>query len=203
MEIELKYRLSDKSYAKLFQLLSKIGTLVSTHHQTNYFFDSNNELEKKRITFRLRKAGDHAVMTMKGKKKGAISNHQIKDGISRVEELEHPISMEDYEAIVRNPSSIVNYQYDNVKELLEELQTRDIAITGHFENKRSHFQWNQLDLELDETTYDFGKAYELECEHVEPTKIQKVLEELFKEHGIEFGYSKRSKFGNMKAREVI
>jgi uncharacterized protein YjbK len=212
MEVELKVRLGKESYIKLFNLLTKVGILVSTDLQSNYFLDSKNELEQKRITFRLRRAiktmpnkeqVTACTMTMKGKAKNGVSNHGIFEGISRVEELEHSISILDFEQIIANPSSVTSFKYDLVPLVLEELTSRDIIITGQFENKRSHFKWNDLDLELDETSYPFGTAYELECEHPQPTKVKQLLEDLFRENGIDFGYSKRSKFGNMKAKQII
>jgi hypothetical protein len=38
---------------------------------------------------------------------------------------------------------------------------------------------------------------------VRPEKAKILLEELFKENEIEFTYSKRSKFGNLKAGSVL
>jgi uncharacterized protein YjbK len=192
------------------ELKNPLIDLSSTDFQSNYFIDSNKELEQKRITFRLRKAiksfdgfeKTECTMTIKGKANG-ISKHAIQDGISRVEELEHSISNTDFESMLNEPKRIPEFKYELVPVILSELLTRDFQISGQFENKRSHFKYNGLNLELDETTYPFGMAYELECEHSEPQKVKSELEQLFQENGIEYSYSKRSKFGNMKAGVVI
>ena len=38
-----------------------------------------------------------------------------------------------------------------------------------------------LKIELDETQYDFGTCYEIECESDDPEKVKKVLEYFFKD----------------------
>ncbi|CAN1147447.1 Triphosphate tunnel metalloenzyme 3 [Linum perenne] len=57
-------------------------------------------------------------------------------------------------------------------------------------------------LELDETMYDFGNSYELECETREPEKDKKLIEELLQENGIEFSYSTANKFAVFRSGKL-
>ncbi|KAH8512537.1 hypothetical protein H0E87_005992 [Populus deltoides] len=85
----------------------------------------------------------------------------MSDGISRVEEQEEPIDPKIGRMCVAEPG----------------------------QNVRQVFDWKGLKLELDETIYDFGTSYEIECESKEPEKDKKLIEGLLKDNGIEFSYS--------------
>ncbi|KAJ4953573.1 hypothetical protein NE237_030405 [Protea cynaroides] len=55
---------------------------------------------------------------------------------------------------------------------------------GGFRNVRTVFDWKQLKLELDETQYDFGTSYEIECESDGPEGVKKLLEGFLMDNGI-------------------
>ncbi|KAI8901821.1 CYTH-like domain-containing protein [Globomyces pollinis-pini] len=214
MEVELKFRIpNEATYIKLLDLFnnSNDAQFISTDQQQNYFFDNTlHELENQRTTFRLRRVFSTSesneiikklVMTMKGKhKKGKLEN-----GIARVGELEQVIENADFDLMITNPTSIPSFQskYHVIPELLDELSNQDISLTHKFENKRTIFKWKELKIEIDETQYTFGTAYEVEVEHHNPEKTKILLETFLRENDIPFSYSTRSKFGNMKAGSVL
>ncbi|KAJ3255937.1 hypothetical protein HK103_005853 [Boothiomyces macroporosus] len=193
MEVELKYRLTKQEYDKCLALFNSLSDcqLVDTEYQENYFYDNSNlELEKKRVNFRLRRINakeTKSVITIKGKGQNHVT---LKDGVSRISEIEETIDNQVFDQMKNDPSSILNLKLDIVESLREELTAFDLSLSG-------------LELEVDETEYDFGTAYEIEVEHADPETTRAQLEGLFNSHGITFSYSKRSKFGNLKAREII
>ena len=139
-----------------------------------------------------------------------------------------------FDEIIESPNTALPRNADKI-DLIKTFQSlvspsSFIELCGKFKNTRLVFQMkleNQkvsnddfLILELDETEYDFGTAYELEgifffstsifsytliykVETKNPERAKWILEEMFKQNGIEFTYSKRSKFGNLKAGSII
>lgn len=77
-----------------------------------------------------------------------------------------------------------------------------LVVLGGFKNLRAVYDWNGLKLELDETQYDFGTCYEIECETSEPEKAKNLLEELLKTNGIQYSYSKTNKFAIFRSRKL-
>lgn len=71
---------------------------------------------------------------------------------------------------------------------------KKLVCLGGFRNVRAVYEWDGLKLELDETRYDFGTCYEVECETLEPERTKNLLEELLKSNGVEYSYSKANKF---------
>jgi uncharacterized protein YjbK len=212
MEVEIKLRIDKENYIKIKGLFDSLqdAQLVSTDFQHNYFLDCiNNELEKKLVNFRARRTISESskgttttsIITMKGKSVSAT----LTDGISKVSEVEDTISNNFFDLIVNNPNSIRKYkdEYPLFKLFLDEISDQDIRITSDFKTIRSVYNWKGLIVEIDWTTYSFGDAFEIEVEHYEPEKIKIMLENLLKSNDIKFSYSKRSKFGNMKAGFII
>lgn len=79
---------------------------------------------------------------------------------------------------------------------------KGLVCLGGFKNVRAVYDWNGLKLELDETHYDFGTSYELECESLEPEKTKKLLGELLKKNGISYSYSEVSKFAIFRSGKL-
>jgi uncharacterized protein YjbK len=77
-----------------------------------------------------------------------------------------------------------------------------LVCLGMFRNVRQVFDWKGLKLELDETIYDFGTSYEIECESKEPEKDKKLIEGLLKDNGIEFSYSEANKFAVFRSGKL-
>ena len=59
-----------------------------------------------------------------------------------------------------------------------------------------------LKIELDETQYDFGTCYEIECESDDPEKVKKVLEYFISENGVAFRHSVKSKFAIFRSGKL-
>lgn len=93
---------------------------------------------------------------------------------------------------------------------------------GGFKNVRDVYAWNGHQIELDETKYDWGTLYEIECEtvsaflslmldvvlkdwylQVDPESMKAKLETLLKGHGITYEYSKVTKFKNFINRTLL
>ncbi|PWA65738.1 protein kinase-like domain, CYTH-like domain protein [Artemisia annua] len=73
---------------------------------------------------------------------------------------------------------------------------------GGFKNLRNVYEWNGLVLEVDETSYEFGKLYEVECESTEPERAKGLIEGFFKENGVEYEYSVMSKFAIFRSGKL-
>lgn len=83
-----------------------------------------------------------------------------------------------------------------VKRLRDDFGVEDegLVCLGGFRNVRAVYAWNGLNLELDETHFDFGTNYEIECESSEPEIVKKLIEDFLEENGISFSNSEASKF---------
>lgn len=73
---------------------------------------------------------------------------------------------------------------------------------GGFRNVRGVYEWKGLKIEVDESNYDFGTCYEVECESSNPEKDKKILEKLLEENGIRFQYSEVSKFSIFRSGKL-
>ncbi|KAF8400584.1 hypothetical protein HHK36_013883 [Tetracentron sinense] len=192
MEIEVKLLLPDSaSHQKLSELLSPF--YLKTHHQENVFFDgAASELSSKRAILRLRFYNGDSLCVVSLKAKSVII-----DGVSRVEEDEEEIHPSIGRACVAEPWRLGSVDSSRLlRRAREEFGVGDkgFVCLGGFRNVRGVYDWKGLKLELDETMYDFGTAYEIECESADPEGVKKLLEEFLKENGISYSYSKVSKF---------
>lgn len=89
-----------------------------------------------------------------------------------------------------------------VKRVKEEFGVEGLVCLGGFKNVRRVYDWKGLKLEVDETMYDFGTCYEVECECFEPEKAKVLMEELLRSNGIEYCYSEVSKFATFVSRKL-
>ncbi|XP_008228669.1 PREDICTED: triphosphate tunel metalloenzyme 3-like [Prunus mume] len=194
MEVEVKLRLSDTSaHQKLTDLLSPFH--VQTLIQENIFFDgSNAELSSNRAILRLRFYDGVSPCVLSLKAKPVIS-----DGVSRVQELEEPFDPVLGRSCVAEPwrLSVVDSSALLMR-VREEYGVREEGLgfvcLGGFRNVRGVYEWKGLKIEVDESNYDFGTCYEVECESSNPERDKKILEKLLEENGIRFQYSEVSKF---------
>ncbi|PKI48468.1 triphosphate tunnel metalloenzyme 3-like [Punica granatum] len=190
MEVEIKLKLPDSTaHQKLSELLSPFH--LKTLTQENVFFDSPAaELVKNFAALRLRfyDLDSRCVISLKAKP-------VISGGISRVEEEEEPLDPVLARTLVAEPSRILSVNPSNVvRRVREEYGVKELVCLGGFRNVRSVYEWRGLTLELDETMYDFGTSYEIECETVEPERDQKLIEGLLSENGVRYTYSSMNKF---------
>ncbi|XP_059637858.1 triphosphate tunnel metalloenzyme 3 isoform X4 [Cornus florida] len=199
MEVEVKLRLPDSaSLQKLLSLLSPFH--LKTHRQYNTFFDgAASELSSRRAVLRLRFYDDDAKCVVSLKAKAVLV-----DGVSRVEEDEEELDPLIGRECVANPSRLGSIDLRVLRRVRDEFGVVDggFVCLGGFRNVRAVHEWNGLKLEVDETMYDFGTLYEIECESNEPEKAKKLLEDYLKENGIGYSYSEASKFAIFRSGKL-
>ncbi|OAY52762.1 triphosphate tunnel metalloenzyme 3 [Manihot esculenta] len=201
MEVEVKLRLPDSNaHQKLSTVLSLFR--VKTLAQENIFFDSkNSQLTSNLAVLRLRfyNLDSHCVLSLKAKP--TISN-----GISRVEEQEEPLDPQIGRMCVAEPWRLGSLENSNiigrVRDEFGVKEKEGFVCLGGFRNVRQVFDWKGLKLELDETIYDFGTSYEIECESKDPEKDKRLIEGMLKENGIEFSYSEVNKFAVFRSGKL-
>ncbi|KAE8724287.1 hypothetical protein F3Y22_tig00010533pilonHSYRG00126 [Hibiscus syriacus] len=93
------------------------------------------------------------------------SKPKLSQGVSRVEEHEKPIDPSLARSFLTDPNGLLELRNDS--RIMER---------------------------LDESVYDFGVSYEIECESREAERDKKLIEEFLKENGIDFKYSDINKF---------
>ncbi|KAJ8559929.1 hypothetical protein K7X08_003987 [Anisodus acutangulus] len=154
MEVEVKLRLPDSSaHQKVLSLLSPYHT--KTHHQRNAFFDGAcGELRTRRAVLRLRFYENlenvKCMVCLKGKA-------TIIDGVSRVEEDEEELDSKIGYECVANPSKLMEVVCLDDSRVLrrakEEFHVGEEGFIGlgGFKNVRNVFEWNGVELEVDET----------------------------------------------------
>ncbi|MQM03880.1 hypothetical protein Taro_036665 [Colocasia esculenta] len=211
MEVEVKLRLPDgAAHQRLSDVLAPWH--LRTHLQENLFFDgAAGELSAQRAVLRLRfYDGDaRCVLSLKAKA-------QLSGGVSRVEEEEEEVEPPALgRACVADPNKLLtSLPASRIMEKVKMVffsngdagERRDeLVCLGGFRNVRGVYKWEEegLTLELDETHYDFGTSYELECETAEPEKAKEVLEALLKKHGVPYSYSQSSKFATFRAGKLL
>eukprot|EP00879_Flechtneria_rotunda_P016822 GHRR01017607.1.p1 GENE.GHRR01017607.1~~GHRR01017607.1.p1 ORF type:complete len:202 (+),score=60.18 GHRR01017607.1:305-910(+) len=198
MEVEVKLRLpGPEAHQQLEQLLAT--GRKATHRQENYFFDgSKRELNSQRVVLRVR-FYDHdkkAVLTLKGQQ-------VLVDGIGRASEVEEPVDPAVGREALKNPSSLLQLPGDILQNLAKHYNLSELKCLGGFQNVRQVFDWQGFTLELDETQYEWGRLYELEAETDKPEELRSQLESLLQQHGIQYSYSKTSKFANFINRTLL
>lgn len=195
----MKLKLPDSAtHHNLLSLLSPFHLI--THRQYNTFFDgAAGELSCRRAVLRLRFYDDNAKCVVSLKAKAVLV-----DGVSRVEEDEEEMDPLIGQECVSDPTRLGLVESRVVKRAREEFGVgeRGFVCLGGFRNVRGVYEWNGLKLELDETMYDFGTCYEIECESTEPDKVKNLIEEFLKENGIGYSYSEVSKFAIFRSGKL-
>lgn len=200
MEVEVKLRLPDSaSHQKLSDLLSPYH--IKTFIQENIFFDgAKAQLTSNLAVLRIRFCNlDTCVLSLKAKP-------IISDGIIRIEEHEEPFDAAIGRSCIADPWRLSRIESSEIlRRVRDEYgmgQERDFVCLGGFRNVRGVYEWNGLKLEVDETNYDFGTSYEIECESSEPERAKKLLEEFLNQNGINYSYSQLSKFAVFQSRKL-
>lgn len=106
---------------------------------------------------------------------------------------------------VQNTLKLFDLDSRVVKRVKEEFGVENemgLVCLGGFENVREVYDWKGLKLEVDETKYEFGISYEVECESEDPEGVKRLLEEYLNENGIEYEYSEKSKFAVFRAGKL-
>lgn len=195
----MKIRLPDSASHHRFSSLLSLFHL-KTHRQENLFFDgAAGELSSQRAVLRIRFYDDdtRCVVSLKGK---AV----LIDGVSRVEEDEEDLDPLIGRACIAEPAKLGEVDLRVMRRAKEEFGVGDggFECLGGFGNMRMVYEWRGLKLELDETMYEFGTCYEIECESTKPEEAKKMLEEFLKENGISYSYSKASKFAIFRSGKL-
>ncbi|KAK4436251.1 Triphosphate tunnel metalloenzyme 3 [Sesamum alatum] len=199
MEVELKFRLPNKSaHEKLLSLLSPFH--ITTLYQHNEFVDgSAYELSSQRAVLLLRLYEQpripQCVVCLKAKP-------MLADGVSRIEMECEESDPEIFKACLDDPQTLMHEDLRVLRKVKEEFGVETFVGLGGFRNVRNVFMWEGVKLEVDEAKYDFGEMYEVECETSEPETVKKMIEEFFKENGIDYSYSVMSKFAVFRAGEL-
>lgn len=198
MEVEIKLRLPDSTaHQKVSDALSPFH--VKTLAQENIFFDGEgSELVKNLAALRLRFYDLDCRCVLSLKAKPVISS-----GISRVEEQEESVDPSLGRACVEEPGRLLLFgSSDIIRRVREEYNVKELVCLGGFRNVRAVYDWKGLKLELDETIYDFGTSYEIECESTEPKRDKKLIEGFLEENGIRYSYSDVNKFAVFRSRKL-
>lgn len=174
---------------------SRVAQLFSEHHlakyeQENFFFDGRNkELSTQMAVLRVRiyNVDEKAELTLKGKV-------ALKDGIGVAPEREEALDPELARSLVAEPGRLLSLDTTLMKHIRRTFNPESFLCMGGFRNTRNVYNWNGHKLELDETLYDFGTMYELECETDKPKELKAELEGFLDKHGIDYKHSTSTKF---------
>ncbi|GJT55215.1 triphosphate tunel metalloenzyme 3-like protein [Tanacetum coccineum] len=208
MEIEVKLRLQNQETHKTLKtLLNPHHT--KTHNQHNHFFDTvSNHLSTHRAVLRLRlytnppPSKPTCILSLKSKP-------ILQNGVSRVQEDEEEIDPDEAQRVLSDPTRLRTHLGSSrimTRVKNEYLGGNDdvgqFVCLGGFKNLRNVYEWKDLVLEVDETSYEFGTLYEVECESVEPEKAKGLIEGFLKENGVEYEYSVMSKFAIFRSGKL-
>ncbi|CAL0325664.1 unnamed protein product [Lupinus luteus] len=202
MEVEVKLRLPNaESHRHVTTLLAPFH--VITHRQHNFFFDgANSQLLSRRAVLRLRFYNDDERCVVSLKAKAVLVN-----GVSRVEEDEEDIDPNVGRGCVAEPGKLGTVENNRVLERVKEEfgvvdKVNGFLGLGGFRNVRSVYEWKGLKLEVDETEFDFGTLYEIECESSDPEEAKRDIEEFLKDNEIAYSYSTLSKFAIFRSGKL-
>ncbi|PUZ43524.1 hypothetical protein GQ55_8G016800 [Panicum hallii var. hallii] len=208
MEVEIKLRLPDAAaHRRLSSFLAP--RLRRTHAQRNLFFDAAaRPLAAATAALRVRLYGPddraplRAVLALKRRAR-------IDAGVSRVEEVEEPLDPALALACADDPARLGGVDSPIVRLVAAEYgvggDAAPFVCLGGFRNTRAVYELEDdgLVLELDETRFEFGTSYELECETAEPDRAKEVLERLLTVAGVPYEYSRSNKFGCFMAGKLL
>eukprot|EP00253_Pinus_taeda_P001207 PITA_01207 len=196
MEIEVKLKLPDAAaHQQVARLLAPFR--LATHLQENQRRAERRAGGSPPAVLRLRfyDGDSRCVVSLKGK---AV----IADGISRMDEEEEDVDSVLGRACIAEPWRLVGLECGIVKRVLAEYGCKGFVCLGGFRNVRGVFDWQGLKIELDETQYDFGTCYEIECESSDPERAKKVIEGFLVENGVPFTNSAKSKFAIFRSGKL-
>ncbi|GLC45337.1 hypothetical protein PLESTM_001721600 [Pleodorina starrii] len=200
MEVEIKIRLPDRvAYDKVAASLAGVGQgRTASHAQANYFFDGpNRELNSRRVVLRLRtyNGDEKATITLKGKQ-------VLENGIGRASEVEEDVAPEAAARYLAQPDAMLS-EVPLIKTTAEKFGLSSLVGLGGFRNQRDCYSWEGHTLELDETQFEHGTLYEIECETDHPEVLRDKLESFLASLDVSYSYSQTSKFANFINKTLL
>jgi uncharacterized protein YjbK len=126
----------------------------------------------------------------------------LQDGIGRAPEEEEGVDPAAARSFLSDPAQLLNLGTPLLESLKSSTGVQQLVCLGGFNNTRQEFGWRGHVLELDETRYEWGTLYELECETAEPERLRAELEQYLTQLGVQYKYSTTTKFANFRNRTL-
>lgn len=166
IEKEIKWMLSQQSWAALRQAAVDDGSFVKEASQTNHYFDRPDlAMADQMLMLRLRHKNGRWTMTFKAK-----LERPDEPGMHSVE-LEAPVTPEYAQSLLSNPAQILDCELAPALRFVQEAGQRavglqNLAVIGSMTTSRALItspsgRWT---LELDHSVYADTEDFELECE---------------------------------------
>ncbi|ORY05226.1 hypothetical protein K493DRAFT_311056 [Basidiobolus meristosporus CBS 931.73] len=208
MEIEIKIRFqSAKELQRFESCLGKPPKAIE--QQENYYFDgSEHELEQQRTVFRLRKISKSSPEEPTKQTKAKITlkgNAVLEAGISRVQETEEPFDYELVDGIVKDPDSLRLHSTKSplLESIVKNYPVDSYKLVGYYNTLRKLYEWENYILAVDDTEFPFGRGYEVELESEDAEVAKAKLVSFLQDNDIQYSFSKRNKFVNMRMGEIL
>lgn len=120
----------------------------------------------------------------------------VKDGIGRASEVEELVEPSLARSFLSDPSKLLQHPSPIITDLRAATGVQALKPLGGFRNTRQVIDWEGHTLELDETVFEHGTLYEIECETSEPEALRDRLEAFLNGVGVPYSYSGTTKFAN-------
>ena len=117
-------------------------------------------------------------------------------------QVEEDIDVALARACVADPAHLVSTDCKLLQHIVNEYKCEHFVCLGGFRNVRNVYNWEGVKLELDETHFAFGTAYEIECETTNPERFRQLLGDLLDKNGVTYKYSTVSKFGIFRSGKI-
>jgi hypothetical protein len=116
------------------------------------------------------------------------------DGIGRASEIEADVDPRAARGFLAAPSGLLPHAAPLLVGFPSAAGLAALVSLGGFRNRRQVFDWEGDTIELDETMYDHGTLYEIECETEAPEALRARLEAFLDAHGVGHAHCTSSKF---------
>lgn len=177
IEIEAKILLNKTNYDKLVKELKFPAEKLK---QTNYYFDSKDQILKKYgMILRIRETDKNYVLTMKA---------PLSEGL-----LEKNQNLSEKEAI--NLIDHNQFPEGDIHNFLEMLQidSKDLVVLASLTTFRRHIAYEGTILDISQNSYGDKIDYELECDSDSAIKSQGTLKEICQKFSLRYNLNTVSK----------
>lgn len=177
IEIEAKVLLSKENYDKLVKGLKFPEERTK---QTNYYFDSNDQILKKYgMILRIRETDKKFVFTMKAPlSEGLLEKNQNLSDRQAEDLIDHNIFPE-----------------GDIKNFLDILQidSGKLHVLATLTTARRHIEYKNTKVDISQNTYGNHVDYELECDSDSSFRSKDTIKEICGNYGIRYSLNKVSK----------